>query len=112
MRIIFKDGGVASHATWLHVGAIDYDNNLIPFSYDANNSAPGSKPRVATVTLSFEGLAEPVVMVVNQNAEALPENPDGGGNTDGGNTEGGNTEGGNTEGETTTTLTLTLEGTR
>ena len=92
---------IDENATWLHVGAIDYDNNLIPFSYDANDSAPGSKPRVATVTLSFEGLAEPVVMVVKQNAEALPENPDDGGNTEGGNTEGGNTEGGNTDGGNT-----------
>ena len=90
--------------SWLHVGDIDYDSCVIPFTYDANTDAPGSAPRKATISISFEGI-QPQTVNIKQNAEALPETPENpggeGGNTEGGNTEGGNTEGGNTEGGNT-----------
>ena len=80
---------IDENATWLRVGEIDYDNFIIPLIYDANTSAPGSDPREATVTFSFDGI-DPYVITIKQDAEALPANPGEGGNTEGGNTEGGN----------------------
>ncbi len=54
-------------AAWLHVGEIG--ESTIPFTYDANTDAPGSEPREATITVSFEGL-ESVVVSVKQDSQS------------------------------------------
>jgi len=54
-------------AAWLHVGEIG--ESTIPFTYDANTDAPGSEPREATITVSFEGL-ESVVVTVKQDSQS------------------------------------------
>lgn len=58
---------VSTEATWLHVGEITAD--AVPFTYDANNAAPGSEAREAVITFAYEGAAE-VFVTVKQDAQA------------------------------------------